>query len=1291
MAGVGVSFMGGTVGPSPPPRPHTWAPVDAPIAPVRPISLTEGRIPSVGGPHTSPVRSMEHADPTRGTTTADPARTPTWWATWIAGPDCGATVALDPATRRWLVGRAPDVAVRSDDGSLAPHHAVIEMCPVDAATRGATEEVPRVVVLAAPPPVLGDRAGRGAIALGRSLLLVHRSAPPPALDRPGGVVQRRARPHRPVPVPPREPAGLPEQPDRLSTLDDTSAAPAGLALVSSAVGLLVAVAMAVVLHQPMFLWFALSGAVVALAGWTAQRWWQRRALRRREATTRTIRARHDAALRRHQEELRAHHIAVTPTVTRAWSTAVTHDRHLWERRPADGDSLVVSIGVGGPVSMHVAVDLAVHRRVAIHGPHAPDLTRAILLQLVTQCGPADLRVVVVDEGSTPAGSWPSQGGRTPTAIDHLPHGLACSPDELGDLLADECHSSAGDTEVSASRHVVIVTPLAEQLGVRTSALRRALDTRPEVVLICVHDGPPPLTCSSELATDDTGTWWTPDRTRPAVRERALLTGVGPDRWATAVASLHWLTDPEDDDSARRLPDLVPIEEVLSLDPDTIAMRWRDTSDARPTAILGTAHDGLVAVDLVRDGPHALVVGTTGSGKSDLLRTLVLGIAVASPPDVVQFVLVDFKGGAAFDACARLPHVVGLVTDLDAGGCERVLRSLRAELRRREGILRTAGASDAGDLHRAGHAAAIDVPRLVVVVDEFAALADELPHVLDALVDIARRGRSLGVHLVLATQRAAGALSDDIRANTALRIALRLHDHSEARDVIGDDSAVRLPRRVAGRAVVRLGDDERVVFQAAYSSPVLATAVDAVTTAARNEGRHPLRRPWCDPLPTLLTDECIEKEIADPRTGAAPLCVSEPIRASEPVRGAEAAPVLLGVVDDTDGQRRRPLLWDPGEGGLLLVGGSGSGLSSALRLVRRRLGTVDRSRPTLLIDVSLDDVALHRILGAAALDPSTVLLVDRLDLVRGRLEREGREMHLEMLVHALARHASVVVTTASLAAVPSSCLSRCTTRWATHLHDPLELTAIGLRPDDNPSPVPGRIVIGGTGPDAASTAQLVWMPVEPCVDRPATPRAPRTRRPRAAAGMIVGTDLATGQEVGLCAESGEHIMVTGGRRSGRTTALATLERAWRLARPDGIVVEREPVRSSRERAPSDDLAARAAEAASLGPTLLVVDDADAIDDDSGALRSLLEGRHPTLLAAVALQPGALRGRYGHWTQEIRRHRTGLALLGADDDGDTWGIILPRRLALTPAPGRALVIRGGIVDESLGPRIIGVHER
>jgi hypothetical protein len=114
------------------------------------------------------------------------------------------------------------------------------------------------------------------------------------------------------------------------------------------------------------------------------------------------------------------------------------------------------------------------------------------------------------------------------------------------------------------------------------------------------------------------------------------------------------------------------------------------------------------------------------------------------------------------------------------------------------------------------------------------------------------------------------------------------------------------------------------------------------------------------------------------------------------------------------------------------------------------------------------------------------------------------------------------------------------------------------------------------------------------------------------------------------------------------------------------------------------------AANSRPTLLVIDDADAVDDETGVLRSLLDARLPLLTLAIALHPGALRGRYGHWTQEVRRHRTGLALLGGDDDGDTWGVVLPRRLPLAPAPGRALVVRRGIVDELIGPRIVLVDD-
>jgi DNA segregation ATPase FtsK/SpoIIIE and related proteins len=160
-----------------------------------------------------------------------------------------------------------------------------------------------------------------------------------------------------------------------------------------------------------------------------------------------------------------------------------------------------------------------------------------------------------------------------------------------------------------------------------------------------------------------------------------------------------------------------------------------------------------------------VAGTTGSGKSEFLRSLVAGLSIANGPGDVAFLLIDYKGGATFADCSRLPHTVGVVTDLDAHLTRRVLRSLDAELRRRELLFAQVGARDV-DQYRTTITPHASLHRLILIVDEFAALAEELPDFLDGLIDIAQRGRSLGIHLILATQRPGGVISPEIRANTA---------------------------------------------------------------------------------------------------------------------------------------------------------------------------------------------------------------------------------------------------------------------------------------------------------------------------------------------------------------------------------------------------------------------------------------------------------------------------------------------------------------------------------------------
>ncbi|MDO4244057.1 MAG: FtsK/SpoIIIE domain-containing protein [Actinomyces sp.] len=322
------------------------------------------------------------------------------------------------------------------------------------------------------------------------------------------------------------------------------------------------------------------------------------------------------------------------------------------------------------------------------------------------------------------------------------------------------------------------------------------------------------------------------------------------RWWSALLACAGLAGPEGVSGAAAdgLPRRVVLEEVTGeLDRDTVRRRWRSAGDGLP-AVLGVGPGGACTVDLVADGPHALMAGTTGSGKSELLTSWLLQLAAAFPPWRLSLVLVDYKGGAAFGPLADLPHTAGVLTDLEPAATQRALSSLGAETRRRERLLAEHGAKDVGEL-APQHAPA----RLVVVVDEFATLASEHPDVLDALVRVAAQGRSLGIHLVLATQRPSGAVSPAIRANTTVRVCLRVLDPADSRDVLGHDGAARLGK-APGRVLVAgaAGTDSGSALQAPWcgTSAQLAGLVREITQAARG-GRSPWR-PWAPELPPAAT-------------------------------------------------------------------------------------------------------------------------------------------------------------------------------------------------------------------------------------------------------------------------------------------------------------------------------------------------------------------------------------------------------------------------------------------------------
>ncbi len=260
-------------------------------------------------------------------------------------------------------------------------------------------------------------------------------------------------------------------------------------------------------------------------------------------------------------------------------------------------------------------------------------------------------------------------------------------------------------------------------------------------------------------------------------------------------------------------------------PRAVANHWRANARSPLTPVaVGSSVAGDELFSFEDDGPHLLVGGTTGSGKSEFLRTLAGSLAVAHSPADLQFVFVDFKGGAGLGALRKFPHTSSLVTDLDGRGMERVLASLRAEIHRRETALSDAGAADA-NAYRSNPANTDggDMAHVVVVIDEFRVLVDQCPDAMNELMRIAAVGRSLGIHLVMATQRPQGAVSADIRANVTSSVCLRVQTTFDSQDVIGSGDAASIGIDTPGRAFISRAGGSPTEFQCATLSPPAARA------------------------------------------------------------------------------------------------------------------------------------------------------------------------------------------------------------------------------------------------------------------------------------------------------------------------------------------------------------------------------------------------------------------------------------------------------------------------------------
>jgi DNA segregation ATPase FtsK/SpoIIIE, S-DNA-T family len=687
-------------------------------------------------------------------------------------------------------------------------------------------------------------------------------------------------------------------------------------------------------------------------------------------------------------------------------TALGPGRRLWERRRTDPDHLVLRLGLADlPARLTVKHprpdqskpeppprtlrdvpaglalrDLGV---VGLAGPsEARDaLARWLVAQAAVLHSPRDLRVVLLtDADSGPAWDWvrwlphlraPEDAGPVAVGTDQESVGRRLA--ELTQLVADR---QAGSGGVGRAGSPAGLPPGPDVLVVLDGA--RRLRALPGVVQL-LRQGPP---VGVHLLCLDDQTRQLPEECRGVVecgehgRVDLRRTGaedvlaIRPDlvevAWARRLArALAPLRDTTPDVEDAGIPGSARLLDLTGLEPptvDAVLARWwpgRSTD-----VVVGAGFDGPFRLDLRRDGPHALVAGTTGAGKSELLQSLVAALAIANRPDQLTFVLVDYKGGSAFKDCARLPHTVGMVTDLDNHLVSRALVSLGAELRRREHLLAVPGAKDLEDYWALWDAdpTLAPIPRLVLVIDEFAGLAAELPDFVSGLVGIAQRGRSLGIHLVLATQRPTGVVSPEIRANTNLRIALRVTDDAESRDVIDAPEAARIERSTPGRGYVRTGHSSLMPFQtgrvggrrpdaagpvvpvpplvwsvpwpqAGLAAPTrprteavttdegatdLSVLVQVVDEAARRAGVAAQPSPWLPALPEVI-------DLAELADGTQPAEVTGPADDGRP------APAPWALEDHPADQRRRVRTFGLGrDGHLYVIGGPRTGRSTVLR-------------------------------------------------------------------------------------------------------------------------------------------------------------------------------------------------------------------------------------------------------------------------------------------------------------------------------------------------------------------------
>ncbi|MGC0269836.1 FtsK/SpoIIIE domain-containing protein [Glutamicibacter soli] len=1084
----------------------------------------------------------------------------TGWSVTVCGGLHAGAVQPIPEHRPLLLGRSPQADIVLDSESASWNHASIqlEQDGVRVRDHGSTNGTQLDGTPVAEDGELITEAAT--VLVGGTALLLRPQLPERLAPRPGSLHNLTPAATAPFNRPPRP--GLDPAPEPLPAPAPKDVAPASkFSYITVLAPLLLAGAMVMMLGDLRFAMFALLSPVMAIGMWFEQKHRHTRNLKEEKERFETALEEFEGQIARaavREAERRHTRIPDPATTLRVPALPTTA---LWQRRAGDHDFLALHAGTGNvpwqpEIDRRATPTLDPRVRELIEASHIPaapvvvDLTgagvvgivgeregalalvRSLLVQAAVHAGPADLRIALFcDRGRHPAWEW----------TGWLPHtrraGAATGERWLSDdqrrsarllraLREDSIQRSEGATLLVLDSEVLTEgrdAPARALLGHGRDAdsglggTRRAHQV--SGIVIAATEQQLPAACSTVIRVGADAAGTVHGLGEQSEVEDVVLAGLPVERAERAALDLARFDDPELVVPGAALPALVKLPALLGLEQineAAIGELWR-TARGVSTPI-GSTEAGTMMLDLVKDGPHGLVGGTTGSGKSEFLRSLVAGLAARNDATKLNFILIDFKGGAAFAACEALPHTIGTISNLDEQLADRALRALEAEMARRQRIFAAAGEDiDNLDAYLATNPAE-PMPRLLLVVDEFAMLAKDFPEVLSSLVSVAAVGRTLGVHMILATQRPAGVVNDDILANTNLRVALRVQSREDSSNVIGVPDAAAIGRAQTGRGFIKLGQDDISAVQTALVTGRASTAsggglrvsepghFGAAAPAPVAEPESTSDDSDLDLLIAAIRQAHAQRGLGEPRP-VWPGALGDQVQlagytpasrrsASLPAVGAVRGQIIeVALRDEPEFQRQVPAGWDLSEGNLLLLGIAGSGTSTTLASIALTAAAayspgeldlliLDLGSRTLAPLAGLPHTAAYVGTGAGAAEQQARFLRHlRNDLARRRAEPAARRRTLVLLDGlatlrdefsdydglalmdalnrayadgpALGLHFAVSSTRAK--AVPTAIDEVTTQRWLFRLADPYDYSTLGVRGSNIPAAVPGRCV------------------------------------------------------------------------------------------------------------------------------------------------------------------------------------------------------------------------------------------